>query len=185
MLNNFLSQTVAKHRFAQEIEENFRRIRAEINVENLYRKISEIEYISCDNKRRINDIENNVVQMDRLASETPDTFQANFDKKKPVSFTPIIDFDDKTSSEYKIRDSLLDQAHQEEKGILKNVAVLGMGGIGKTTALMAICSDSKIRSTFDNGVLFLQFGEGVYKAYVKDQICHCIHKLRENKWYQI
>jgi tetratricopeptide (TPR) repeat protein len=53
--------------------------------------------------------------------------------------------------------ALLDQSRGEPRAAV--VALLGPGGFGKTTLATALCHDERIQEAFDDGILWVQFGE--------------------------
>jgi hypothetical protein len=58
-----------------------------------------------------------------------------------------------------VKSHLLDETRQNPVAL--TTALQGGGGFGKTTLATALCHDEEIRAAFDDGVLWLQFGEGV------------------------
>ncbi len=56
----------------------------------------------------------------------------------------------------------------------RGTATHGMGGVGKTTALRAICHEEEVKEAFPDGICFLEFGEGTKDSDVQQQLERCI-----------
>jgi WD40 repeat protein len=55
--------------------------------------------------------------------------------------------------------AFIDETREEPRGV--TVALKGAGGYGKTTLARAVCADERIQAAFDDGILWVTFGEKV------------------------
>ena len=59
-------------------------------------------------------------------------------------------------------------------GSSRGSAVHGMGGIGKTTALRALCYHEKVRKAFPDGIYFFELGQDANDSNVRNQLEQCV-----------
>lgn len=183
ILKNFVSQAIFHKTFAENVEDQFRRIRADIQIEDL--------------EIRMHQIDNRLKKLEEFPQATRDEFISNTSRPHTVSRI-IHDFKEESSAERKLRDELLRDISEEDGKYGKYVAAIGMGGIGKTTSLIAICRRDDIHETFKDGVSFMQFGEnaaekdviGFYWGIWKEKSCarndFCIiHTICSCRWIQV
>lgn len=100
-----------------------------------------------------------------------------FGKRSSFSSVPLQHFDDPSSPERQLLDKTLQDVSCFTRDEFKHVSKLGMGGIGKTTALMTVCDRPEIKEFFKDGVYFLEFGENVRKEKVLRQLHECVENF--------
>ncbi len=59
----------------------------------------------------------------------------------------------------------------------RGTATHGMGGVGKTTALRAICHEGEVKEAFPDGICFLEFGQDTKDGDVQQLLERCIRKF--------
>lgn len=57
----------------------------------------------------------------------------------------------------------------------------GMGGVGKTTALRALCHELQVREYFPDGICSMEFGQESNDGKVFREVKHCVTKFGGNK----
>eukprot|EP00171_Calliarthron_tuberculosum_P005706 IDg5706t1 len=61
----------------------------------------------------------------------------------------------------------------ETRGV-SAVGSLGMGGVGKTTALRALCHAEKVKEAYPDGIWFMEFGQDARDEKVAARIRRCV-----------
>ncbi len=93
----------------------------------------------------------------------------------------ILDFSSTETQEGRLLCKLLDLCENERVHGLsaagRGSAMHGMGGVGKTTALRAICHQEKVREAFPDGICFLEFGQDTKDIDVQTQLEGCINNF--------
>ena len=92
----------------------------------------------------------------------------------------VLDFRSDDTQEGRLLRKLLELRNQgnvqgvSAVGRGRGTATHGMGGVGKTTALRAICHQTDVRVAFPDGICFLEFGQDTKDSDVQQQLERCI-----------
>ncbi len=111
-----------------------------------------------------------------------DEFKAHFDCPE-LPDNHVLDFCSDDTQEGRLLRKLLDLREKEDVqgvsavGCGRGTATHGMGGVGKTTALRAICREGEVRKAFPDGICFLEFGQDTKDVDVRQQLEWCIENL--------
>lgn len=113
-----------------------------------------------------------------LYATTPrrDAFRADFSTAPPLGNHLFLDFNDETSTEGRLKRALLEQGKARDAfvtaaiGAFRATAVAGLGGVGKTTALMGLCRDTEVQNLFPDGVYFISVGKDASDGHVIGQL---------------
>ncbi len=62
-------------------------------------------------------------------------------------------------------------------GRRRGTAIHGMGGVGKTTALRAICHEGEAKKAFPDGICFLEFGDDTKDGDFQQQLERCVRNF--------
>lgn len=76
-----------------------------------------------------------------------------------------IDYIPRTATLSHVIGQLIDDTREEPRAV--TVALRGAGGYGKTTMARAVCADERIQAAFDDGILWVTFGEKVENLTAK------------------
>ena len=120
--------------------------------------------------------------MEQSVHPPTDAFEPHFDIPSLPS-NVVFDFesydDDScvTTPESVLLHSVLDLKSQGSWQEASALGTLGMGGVGKTTALKGICSAGSVQGHFSDGICFMQFGEDATLQKVRSEICRSVKKF--------
>ena len=95
----------------------------------------------------------------------------------------VLDFRSNETQEGRLLRKLLELREKENVqgvsavGCRRGTATHGMGGVGKTTALRAICHQPEVKEAFPDGICFLEFGQDTKDGNVQQQLERCIRKF--------
>ncbi len=109
-----------------------------------------------------------------------ETFAPHFDSPD-VPYGMALDFCSMETQEGQLLRKFLEL---REKGSVDGISAVGrgsamhgMGGVGKTTTLRAICYREEVRKAFPDGICFLEFGQNAKDINVQRQLERCIENF--------
>ncbi len=90
----------------------------------------------------------------------------------------VLDFGSMETQEGRLLRKLLELLEKESVHGMSTVghgsAIHGMGGVGKTTTLRAICYQDEVKKAFPDGICVLEFGQNAKDINVQRQLERCI-----------
>ncbi len=95
----------------------------------------------------------------------------------------VLNFDTDKAQEGRLLHKLLASKNEDSAdgtvavGSNRDNAMQGMGGVGKTTALRAICHQKKVMEAFPDGICYLEFGQNATDRNVQQQLERCIRQF--------
>ena len=93
----------------------------------------------------------------------------------------VLDFCSNETQEGRLLRKLLELREKENaqgmSAVGRGSAAHGMGGVGKTTALRAVCYQAKVKQAFPDGICYLEFGQDAKDSDVQDQLERCVENF--------
>ena len=125
-----------------------------------------------DTSQQVQTVQEVIAQIDKLnetlmgIAQQSDIFHADFSTVPSLRVPVHLDFDKGDTMEGKLKKKVLERvdhsAHNNHTGyahVTAAVGVTGMGGIGKTTALIGLANDTEVREKFSDGIYFVPVGK--------------------------
>ena len=158
----------------QRVEENVEELTNKLSPKGrLFKKFFRAKNIAQEVSRQVQTVKEVSLQMDnfneklKAIAEENDVFRADFSSipklRGPVSF----DFNTTDTVEGRLKAMFLESVERPESSLQNDyahvtaaVGVGGMGGVGKTTALVGLAKDEEVQKKFsDGGIYFIVVGK--------------------------
>eukprot|EP00171_Calliarthron_tuberculosum_P001799 IDg1799t1 len=108
--------------------------------------------------------------------EVESKFKLLFDKPE-IPPNVVLDFETSETSEGRLLATLMSLSHSDGRRGVSALGAQGMGGVGKTTALRALCYEKQVIEKFIHGVCFLEFGQDATDGKFIGEVKRCIENL--------
>ena len=125
----------------------------------------------------------------REISKQNDFFSPDFSSIPKLRHSWSLDFSTQGTMEGEIKAKLLEcvrNSKEKKNGVYDHltavVGVAGMGGVGKTTALVGIAHDPDVRGIFSSGVYFLTVGKDATSAKLVKELKEMIRRSGGERW---
>lgn len=103
-----------------------------------------------------------------------DVFKPNFSSAPMPSQNAVIDFSDPNSMEGTLKQSIVNIAKTSTQTISVAAGVSGIGGIGKTTALIALAHERSVQTLFPDGIYFCTVGKAAKTQVIVNQLARIV-----------
>eukprot|EP00171_Calliarthron_tuberculosum_P018924 IDg18924t1 len=116
-------------------------------------------------------------QIQRISPRAVESqFKPSFDKPE-IPPNAVLDFESPETSEGRLLGTLMSLSRGDGERGVSALGAQGMGGVGKTTALRALCRKKQVCEEFTDGVCFLEFGQDATDRKVINEVKRCIENL--------
>ena len=146
----------------QSLQQRRRRFREFRRANRIAEAISEQIQIVRDMSSRLSDINENL----KAIAEGNDFFSADFTTVPNVRVPVYLDFSSRDTMEGEMKANVLESMERPGHNmgnvhgyVTAVVGVSGMGGVGKTTALLGLAQDPDVRERFSGGIYFVMVGK--------------------------
>lgn len=103
-----------------------------------------------------------------------DIFKPDFSSAPMPSQNAVINFSDPNSVEGALKQNIVDIANSSTQTISVATGISGMGGIGKTTALIALAYEKSVQMLFPDGIYFCTVGKAANNQVLVNQLSRIV-----------